>query len=232
MADINELQLTDDIIEVADVLPEERGIRLPMLQPGAAIIFQLPDKFDFEPIATDDGQRLMAKFRDATAAKTFPGGVSIRTSVTNFPRTVKDEKGEEVRVNAFAYLLHALGHTGVLRTNRDYANALIQYGGHYFQSDWQWTAKCNAKRDVFMNGAVVKGRSGCGQIYGDRTRTYKDRNGVLKTVLAFPKNSDGTLQESFVCLGKRADGSVCGAQIYCNGEWTNFKPVKTEDEAQ
>lgn len=229
MADLNALNLVDDPIEIADELPEQRGARVPMLQPGAGIIFQLPETFDFEPIPTDQGQRLMVKFRDATVAKTFPGGQAIRTTVSNMEQNRKGKDGTSVKVNPWAYLLRALGYTGPLKTNRDYATAMAQYPGHYFQADWEWSANCSAKRDIYREGGVVKGRSGCGQRYGMRSRTYKDRNGAQKTVLAIPREADGSFVESFRCLGKRADGSQCDAQLFTNGEWVNFQTAPTEE---
>lgn len=232
MADLNELQLTNEGPEVADALPAERSARLPMLQPGLGICFQLPEKFDFDTFNLEgSGQRLMVKFADALALKVYPSGTPVRTVINNMEREREDEKGADVKVNALAYLLrNSLGFTGPLKTNRDYAVALSQYAGHYFVADWTWTAKCNKKRDIYREGeGTIDGRSGCGQTYALKGRTYKNRDGVKVTVLTLPREGDGTFVESFRCQGKRADDKQCDATLFANGELSNFRPAQTAE---
>lgn len=236
MADLQNLELNEDEVELAAELPEERALRLPMLQPGVGFVFQLPATFDFEAFQIDAGQRVMAKFRDDKVLKVYGAGTPVRTTVSNMEQDRKNKEGQKVKVNAFAYLLRALGFTGELKKNRDYVNALVAYASDYFGADWGWNARCNPKNDIWRNGAAVKGRTGCGQKYGDRTRTYTVANGPekgkTKTILQIPRNGDGSWQEVFKCQGKRGDGSPCDADIFCNGELSNFKAVQKEEAPQ
>jgi hypothetical protein len=231
-ADLNELGLNDDLVDVeAGELPEERSARLPMLQPILGIYWQLPSSFDFEKFQVDTGQRIYARFKDATALRTHPGGIPVRATVSNAEREVTDRKdGRKKKVSAFLYLLRALGFGGALTKNIDYATALQMYGGHYFTADWGWSANCSEKRDIYKDGAVVKGRSGCGQRYGLKGRSYKDRNGKVVQIVGIPRADDQTFTENFQCFGKRADGSRCDANIFVNGEISNFKGIPKAEE--
>lgn len=223
MSDLNDLQLLDDPVEVAEDLPEQRQGRVPLLQPSIGIILQLPGRFDYQTIQTDAGQRLMVKFYE-TPLRTFPGGVPLPASVSNLPQDRKGPDGQKVTVNQWIYLLRALGYTGTPKTNREYANALSDYAEDFFKADWDWSGNCNPKKDAYVEGkGRVGGRSGCGQKYSLRARTYNDRDGKSVTVLAIPRNPDGTYQESLKCK--------CGATVFMNGELSNFQPAPRAQEA-
>jgi len=226
MADLNDLPLNDDpVSDVAvDALPEERGVRIPLLQPGKGIVFQLPSSFDFSVDAIpDQGQRLRVNFKDATTLRVYPAGTPVRTSVSNIERTIKQRgSDEQIKVNELLYLLrNGLGYTGPLTNNKQYGAAIQTFANAYFAADWSWSAKCSDKKEIFKDGAKVEGKFGCGQLYDLKSRTYKNRDGVVVTVLAIPRDASGAYSEQVVCK--------CGANLFVNGNLSNFAPVKTEE---
>lgn len=228
MNDVQSQLLEDPIpVDVAD-MPEERGARIPLMQPALGVLFQLPDFYDIRPFQSDKGQRISVIFGDKAALKTYPHGAPLRTLINNMERektiTVDGVK-KVVNVSAMAYLLKALGYKGPLRHNKDYASALQQYAGDYFQADLEWSAHCSDSRDVYIEGrGRVQDRKGCNQRWALRGRSYENRDGKQVTILPIPRDKDGAYQESIKC--------ACGATVFVNADLLNFQPKPVAEDGQ
>ena len=88
-------------------------------------------------------------------------------------------------------------------------NALKSHAGESFAGDLSWTSYCSTSRNIFKDGKVQEGITGCGQRYA--LRGYKKRGGG--EVLPIPMNSHGYMQR-FDCK--------CGALVSAWPEISNF----------
>ena len=214
MADINNLELVDEVVDVdPNNLPQEiPQIKRELPQPDR-YRFKLPDDLNgvWEIVQTaDKGQRVRSVFGDGYELRIVHGpkaGDRLKWRVDN----VESPRGKD-RINAsnMAFLLvKGLKHQGPLRTNTSYVEALKAHAGKEFSADLTWTATCSQTRDIFKDGAVVTGVKGCGQRYA--IRGYKRRNGG--EVLTIPRNSHGFMQR-FDCS--------CGALLSAWPDLSNF----------
>ncbi len=201
MADINNLQLNDEVLP--EVNPEEMkdqtGGRVDPLYPGD-YLFTLPLTFDFETVESQKGQRVAVLFKSENMLQTPAGPYAGR--VSNIERVITDwDSKEEHIVSDFGYLLKALGYKGMLRTNRDYLDAILQYPGKTFLATIEWTGYCNPQREIYKDGEKQEGTTGCGARYGQRS--YTKKNG--EKVGLIPKDDTNRWAERFACS--------CGAEV-------------------
>lgn len=230
MANLNDLPLNAE--EIDDVDPET----VPLLGGGAPLppqpgtyLFRLPPPeaifncFEQEETA-DQGQRLRAVFSDESALWNETLGASYHARISNRTRTVMvndpENPGQKkpVAISDMAQLLRVVGSLPENKTNTGYGNALIHAGGRRFKAEHTLTATCNAKRDIYRNGAVVPGKKGCGNRYA--TEPYTPKQG--KPVGGIPKDSGGKYQVRFAC--------TCGAELRCWGQLRGFKKAAQPSE--
>jgi len=211
-------ELNDDIIPEVDpsALPEQKAGRRDPLYPGT-YEFTLPASFAGE--VKDDGTRqlLQVNFRDAFALTANPGGKQWQGQLSNRPYEMTVWEGgakKKVTVNDLALLLKALGYMIPLSTNAAYVNALNQYGGGQFLADSDWSARCDPKRAIWVDGQKVDGKMGCGARYG--TRSYKRGDG--EEVVLLPKDENSAWAPEFTCS--------CGAHLMVNDNLSRIRAKK------
>lgn len=222
MADINELDLSDEVIVQEqtnyDELPDEYTPRTPPLYPST-YRFRLPpdlsqvwDAREYEGI----GQRVTAQLYGDNALVVTQSKDGEREQdpcnvfISNRERP-RGRKGEQINVSDMDYLLRALQHNGRPRTNKEYVEALSSHAGEEFVADVEWNAYCNPKKDMYVENEEgtgvekAEGNTGCGTSY------YQNE---------IPK-VDGVYQSRFGCEN-------CGAVLFVREQLRNFKVAKKD----
>lgn len=228
MAKLSELNLKKDVIkhDVAALteLPQQMGMRPPMLQPGS-YIFQIPlaqalrDAFD-----TDDEGNLIYLLRDDAALTVVAAppesegniGRPFGTRVSTKAR--KRGKADDPNAKAVAdadYLLAALGETAMPKTMPAYGEVLVKHGGDRFGSDVELNWSCNQNRFVRLadesgqlieadgnNG--VEAQKGCGARYYQRDIKAEEK-------------VDGKFPNRIECN--------CGAVLFANENLVRYRAV-------
>ena len=237
MADLNNLQLRDDVVEMTgdpSAIPDQPQGFSRMPQPRSYTI-RLPEnlisaweRFDYNhPLSGQPLEGVFLKF-DGEHALVISGddfkgenvGESLRTNISGYLYKV-NEKGQRrkdghILVSDLMYLVRALGGSYPQSAkNSDkitYINGLAS--GKEVKADWEWSSFCNPKKDVYdESGKRSEGNKGCGQRYFQSQMTKKD----------------GVYSERFTCTGEitQADGTKvpCGASLRAFGNLTRFKPA-------
>jgi hypothetical protein len=216
MPDLNELGLNDEAIEGVDFeeMPQGLGSSIAPPQPGiyqfqlptAEVMFKCFDKDNSDP---EQGQRLMAIFRDAAALKNLTLGGYYNTQISNKTRAINFKSGP-VTVSDMAMLLKAVASLPQGKNNAAYAQALVNAQGATFMAENRLSITCNSQRDIYKDGDKQDGIKGCGKKYSSSPYT---RKGV--TVLGVPKGTDGLFLLSFPCS--------CGADLRVWGNLQGFR---------
>lgn len=208
MASITELGLSNEKVggDVdLDKLPKG-GSFTAMLQPGT-YRFRLPANLNtlFDKVTSQKGERIKIIF-DQNAPLTIIQapeqykariGEPFTGSVTNVERPRGKDK---IEVSDMDYLLKALGHKTRPKTNKEYAEALLQYAGKEFASKVEVSYRCRDDKNIYVedeqgSAREVPDRKGCGAKY------YQS---------SVDKLPDGTYPERITCAG--LDGQ-CGASL-------------------
>lgn len=218
--------LSDDPIPVDfNDMPEQQGLRQPMLQPGT-YEFALPDKIepkDFEQYqVTSLGPRLRLNLRDAKALKVVTrGGQPFGTQLNNAEMERGRKGGEQKKGSDMAWLIAAVG--GALPPgagNRSYRDELLKHGGKRFIADAVVSGRCNPDRDIYKAGEEKKGVKGCGTKFAmDGPFTIKNGPNAGKTVYGIPRGEDGSWPEGVAC-------PKCGADVRLFVNLSNFRQAK------
>jgi hypothetical protein len=223
MANLNDLPLTADTTDDVDVntVPTFGGGFTPPPQPGtyvgrlpsAEVIFNC---FQTQEVP-DQGQKLLAVFADESAITLEQFNQSYRARISNRVRYVKvndpDNPGEKksVGISDMAQLLRVVNSIPEGKTNTAYGHALVAAGGRLFKFTHDLTANCDPKRDIYKDGAVIKGKKGCGARYA--TESYRGGNGKMVGVI--PKDESGKFATRFQC--------TCGASLSAWGQIKGFR---------
>jgi hypothetical protein len=93
-------------------------------------------------------------------------GQPFQTRISNVERN-RGTKGETRLLSDMDYVLQAVGHKVHPKTNKQYMEAIIQYGGREFGADIGYNFTCREDKPIRAddgNGAVVEvpGQMGCG----------------------------------------------------------------------
>jgi hypothetical protein len=215
MPDLNELGLNDEAIEGVDFeeMPQGLGSSIRPPQPGiyqfqlpsAEVMFKCFDKLE----DADQGQRLVAQFRDAAALKNLTLGEYYNTNISNRTRVINFKSGP-VTVSDMAMLLKAVDSEPPGKNNAAYAQAMINAQLRTFMAENRLSITCNTKKSIWKDGNEQKGVMGCGKKYSSAPYT---RKGV--TVFEIPKEADGLFKLSFPCS--------CGADLRVWGNLQGFR---------
>lgn len=177
-------------------MPEQRQENYYLPQPGD-YIWRLPaDLSDiYETFATDQGQRVVAKFKG--------GRMLINEHGERLMQDIKNTDRADFKTgkkfNDFAYLLSALGFEGRLEDNGQYISALAGCGGKLFKAELVWTATDrNTKQGFKQRGYKITRGPNAGTEY-----------------LALPKIGN-KFQENFMHEGQ---------EIRAFGNLKNFRSV-------
>lgn len=223
MANLNDLALTGDTINDVDVkdtplfsggmnIPPQPGIFVGQLPPGP-IIF---NSFDTEEVA-DQGQRLVVVFADESAiwlpTLNQPYRARISNRVRYIPVKDKENPGEKkmVGTSKMAQLLRVVNSIPEANNNVAYGNALVRAGGRLFKFKHTLTATCSKNRDIWKDGAVVKGKKGCGARF--MAEPYEVKKG--DPIGQIPKDENGKFATRFQCH--------CGATLSAWGDIESFQ---------
>ena len=223
MANLNDLPLNAETIDDVDTETVPLlggGIPLPP-QPGT-YVFRLPPPeaifncFETEETA-DQGQRLRAVFKEEsslwneTLNQPYDARVSNRVRFINVNDPDNPGQKKSIGISDMAQLLRVVDSIPESKTNTGYGNALVRAATRRFKADHTLTAQCNATRDIYKDGGVVKGKKGCGSKYA--VEAYTPKQGP--PVGTIPKDGDKTAVH-FTC-GK------CGAELRCWGSLRSFR---------
>jgi hypothetical protein len=214
MPDINSLGLNDEPIEGVDFDEMPQGLGSFPIPPQPGIYeFQLPaaeaiyNSFDVDNSDPEQGQRVVAQFRDAAALKNTTLRNFYNTNISNRTRVINFKSGP-VKVSDMAMLLKAVESEPEGNTNAAYAQALVNAGGRKFIAENRLSVKCSPQRDVYKDGKQQEGVKGCGASFS--SSPYKD-------VREVPKDPEtGLYMTSFVCPD-------CGAELRCFGNLQGFR---------
>lgn len=220
MANLNDLPLNAETID--DVDPETVplfGGFTPPPQPGTYVVRLPPPDvlfncFEVEETG-DQGQRLRAVFNDVSALwnetlnQPYNARVSSRVRYIKVNDPENPGQKKDVGISDFAQLLRVVGSMPEAKTNQAYGTALTKAGGKRFTIEHALTARCDPKRDIYKDGAIIKGKKGCGAKYASE---------VYKGVIAIPKDEDGFFATRFTC--------TCGAELRAWGQIRSFRTVK------
>lgn len=225
MATLNDLKLGKDVIEHdvdMDQLPEQMGMRPPMLQPGP-YIFTLPSAIAMREIwDTIKGEGdvvtgIVAVFRDAGALTIYQApdpdlnGKPHNNRVSSMKRR-RGASESAPRVSDFDYLLQALGDKTLPKTLQGYADALVKHAGQRFGADIELSWFCNDKKPIRVSAedgtlVVLDGQNGNQLQKGCKTRYYQ------KNV----DREDGKFPARLQC--------VCGATLFAGENLVRFRAV-------
>lgn len=158
------------------------------------------------------GKRINAIFNEGSSltivqspnTTTLPGE-EFDTRISNVPR---ERTKEKILVSDMDLLLRAMGVTQRPKTNKDYAQALMKFGGKEFEATVEWSYRCDPKKEIYAddgtgNQQKVEGKFGCGARYYQRD---------------VPKENG--LQPIRITCGN----PECGASIRAFANLTGFKP--------
>lgn len=233
MASINDLNLTNDAVELPEEVPEQFGTFTPPPQPGPYRL-RLPSNlgkiWDLVDVRSEVVKKklggadkaLIASFSDdfpliITQSRGDNVGEAFLTRIQVAPR----HRGNDVYVSDMYYFLDkGLGHDmeGCRKwTQKEWAAALMKHPGQEFAASIEWSAFCNPDRVRYISddeGTSIEdpsGTSGCGANY------YTSKNQV-------PKEEDGSYAFRFECTEcKNEKGTP--AVLRCFANLTNFRVV-------
>lgn len=234
MADLNNLGLRDDATMYGD--PEqipEQASGFSKLPPPRRYTFRTPDnlpsaweRFDYgDP--PKEGITLRFDADHPLTISADPAGEhvgdSVRTSISDLVYLV-NEKGRRVKkgesgiaVSDLLYYAKALGVAlDKNAKNSTKVQALNATAGKEFSADWEWSAFCNPKRDIYgEDGKVIEGVKGCGKRhYSD---SFKGKDGYNDRLIC-----DGQVESSTQPGTKES----CNASIRAFGNLTRFGPAQ------
>lgn len=228
MAKLSELNLKKDVIkhDVAALteLPQQMGMRPPMLQPGS-YIFQLPATNQLREAFDVDGDgNLVYLFRDEQALTVVQappeneGNVGRPFGTRISTKARKRGKADDPNAKSVAdadYLLAGLGETAMPKTQVQYGEVLVKHGGARFGADVELNWSCNPNRNIRVEvegGQLVEadGTKGVAEQKGCGARYYQ--RDVDQVEGKFPSRVNCN----------------CGAALFANENLVRFRKVSQQ----